>query len=64
MLKAEKKHLMQENAPEKKIMMNEGVEKIILATLNSPKTLPPVEGLNVINNPKCNKSPKCNNILS
>lgn len=38
MLEAEKKHLMHENAPEKKFMMNEGVKKkIILATLNSPK---------------------------
>ena len=40
MLEAEKKHLMQENAPEKKFMMDEGVEKIILATLNSPKNSP------------------------
>ena len=36
-----KKHLLQENAPEKKFMMNEGVEKIIQATLNSPKNPPP-----------------------
>ena len=36
-----KKHLLQENAPEKKFMMNEGVEKKFQATLNSPKNPPP-----------------------
>ena len=42
MLEAEKKkHLMQENVPEKKFMMNEALKKIILATLNSPKNPPP-----------------------
>ena len=41
MLEAEKKTSDARKCSRKKFMMNEGVEKIILATLNSPKNSPP-----------------------
>ena len=41
MLEAEKKTSDARKCSREKFMMNEGVEKIILATLNSPKNSPP-----------------------
>ena len=41
MLEVEKKTSDARKCSRKKFMMNEGVEKIILATLNSPKNSPP-----------------------